>query len=168
MAGLPGTGKSTLSARLADRLGGVVLCKDIIRAEMFNPVNFTREQDDAAVEAIYSRAHRILCTTGCPVIVDGRTFSQAYQVRDLFAAADRIGVEPRIIECICSDNLVRERLQRDFGSASHLAANRTFELYLEVKARAEPLTVLRLVLDTGTLELDECLKRAMEFLAMPE
>ncbi len=33
LAGLPATGKSTLAARLANELGGVVLSKDTVRAE---------------------------------------------------------------------------------------------------------------------------------------
>jgi predicted kinase len=35
MAGLPGTGKSTLARVLANDLGGVVLDKDVIRAALF-------------------------------------------------------------------------------------------------------------------------------------
>ena len=160
MAGLPGTGKSTLAARLAERLGAVVLSKDVIRAALFPVVHYTREQDDAALNEIYSRARR--CDG--PVIIDGRTFSQAYQVRDLFAAAEAMGETPRIIECIASDDVIRLRLERDAASGSHPAKNRTFELYLEVKSGAEPLTVPRLVLDTGAIPLDECVERAIGYL----
>lgn len=161
MAGLPGTGKSTLAARLAERLGGVVLSKDVIRAQLFPVVDYSREQDDAALAEIYTRARQ---STG-PAIIDGRTFSKAYQVRDLFAAAEAIGKTPRIIECIASDDVIRARLERDLASGIHPAKNRTFELYLEVKARAEPLTVPRLTLDTGAIPLDECVRRAMEYIA---
>ena len=88
MAGLPGTGKSTLAARLAAALGGVVLSKDTVRAALFPPpaLDYSREQDDLTLAAIYAAARRILGTSNHPVIIDGRTFSQAYQIRDLFAA----------------------------------------------------------------------------------
>jgi predicted kinase len=35
MAGLPGTGKSTVARALAEEVGGVVLNKDDLRAELF-------------------------------------------------------------------------------------------------------------------------------------
>src|SRR5947209_2269421 len=37
MAGLPGTGKSTLARQMARALSGVVLDKDVIRAALFPP-----------------------------------------------------------------------------------------------------------------------------------
>lgn len=166
MAGLPGTGKSTLAGRLAAELGGVVLSKDVVRAALFPPpvLDYSREQDDIALDAIYHAAEHILASSRRPVIIDGRTFSKAYQVRDLFAAADRMDTSPKIIECVCSDEVVRERLERDHAAGTHPAGNRTFEMYLGVKARAEPLSVPRLVLDTGRLSVEECVARAIEYL----
>jgi predicted kinase len=163
MAGLPGTGKSTLAARLAERLGGIVLNKDAVRATLFPLVNYTREQDDAAVAWMYEEAARRIVYQ--PVIIDGRTFSKAYQVRDLFEASARMRVDPRIIECVVSDDVVKSRLELDLDTGTHPAKNRTFEMYLQVKRAAEPLTFPRLTLDTSVMPLDECLRRAMEFTA---
>jgi predicted kinase len=165
MAGFPGTGKSTIANRLAERLGGVVLNKDALRAALFpGPVlDYSREQDDLTMEAIYAASRNILASGNASVIIDGRTFSKAYQVRDLFAAADRIGQSPRIIQCVASDDVIRTRLQRDAETDSHPAKNRSFDLYLAVKAAAEPLTVPHLVLDTGSLPLNECVERAIRF-----
>ena len=159
MAGLPGTGKSTLAERLAEQLGGVVLCKDVVRAALFPPLvlDYSREQDDLTLQAMYRAAQHILGTSRVPVIIDGRTFSKAYQVRDLIAAAESMGEPLRIIECICSDDVARERIERD----AHPAANRTFEMYRELQARAEPLILPRLVLDTGKLSLEECVQSVM-------
>lgn len=163
MAGLPGTGKSTLAARLAERLGGIVLDKDTVRATLFPVVNYTREQDDAAVAWMYEEAARRVALQ--PVIIDGRTFSKEYQVRDLFEASARMGIEPRIIECVASDDVVKSRLEHDLATGTHPAKNRTFEMYLDVKRAAEPLTVPRLTLDTSAMPLDDCLQRALEFTA---
>jgi len=162
MAGLPGTGKSTLAARIAERIGGAVLNKDDVRAELFPVVEYSREQDDAAVAWMYSEAARRIAMQ--PVIIDGRTFSKAYQVRDLFEAAAEMGVEPRIIECVAPDEVVKLRLERDLACGLHPAKNRTFEMYLDVKRRAEPLTVPRLTLDSGATPLDECVECALAFL----
>ena len=167
MAGLPGTGKSTIAARLAERLGGVVLCKDVVRQALFPPpaLDYSRAQDDLALQAMYRAAERTLATSQIPVILDGRTFSKAYQVRDLFTAAERMGLIPCIIECVCSDEVARERIEADVRTGTHPAGNRTFAMYLEMKARAEPLTVPRLVLDTGIESLDECVSRAGSYVS---
>src|SRR6185437_10849965 len=95
MAGLPGTGKSAIAARLAERLNGVVLSKDEFRARLFPQVDYSREQDDAAMQAVYAAAREHLAV-GRAVILDGRTFSRSYQIADLLAAAER----PLVIECV--------------------------------------------------------------------
>ena len=61
---------------------------------------------------------------------------------------------PEAVEALMQ---ARERIERD----AHPAGNRTFAMYRELKARAEPLTVPRHVLDTGKLSLEECVKSVM-------
>jgi predicted kinase len=48
MAGLPGTGKSTLAHHLADACASIVLDKDSIRAALFpiDQVEYSTRQDD--------------------------------------------------------------------------------------------------------------------------
>jgi predicted kinase len=167
MAGLPGTGKSTLASRLATELGGVVLSKDVVRSAMFPPavLDYSSAQDDLAMMAVFAAAAHLLKTNpNRVVILDGRTFRRAVQVADLLALGREIGQEPIVIECVCSEATARERLDRDAAAGTHPAGNRTGDLHAAVKATAEPLTVPRLVLDTGELSLDEALTRARAYL----
>jgi predicted kinase len=164
MAGLPGTGKSTLAVRLAEELHGVVLCKDRVRAALFPPpvLDYSARQDDLCMAAVYDAAACILQSPlRRPVILDGRTFSRVEQVRDLLRRADAIGEQPTFIECVCADDVARRRLEADRAGGRHPAGNRTYDLYLSLKERAEPLEVPRLVLDTGTVPLDECVRRCL-------
>ncbi|OWK38327.1 hypothetical protein FRUB_07447 [Fimbriiglobus ruber] len=167
MAGLPGTGKSSLARSIAAALGGVVLDKDVVRSALFPPpaLDYTSAQDDASMAAIY-RAAALIRTTSpqITVIIDGRTFSRAYQIADLLAVAESLGEAVRIVECVCSDEVARQRLEHAIATGDHPAKNRTYALYLEVKARANPLTVPRLVVDTGALSANECLARALAYL----
>jgi predicted kinase len=166
MAGLPGTGKSTLAARLAANLGGVVLSKDVVRAALFPPpvLDYSPAQDDAAMAAVFAAARCVLnADPGRAVILDGRTFRRAEQVADLFALGEAVGQPPVVIECVCDDAVAQERLTRDAAAGTHPAANRTADLHAAVKATAEPLIVPRLVLDTGRQGEDECVKRALEY-----
>jgi hypothetical protein len=52
---------------------------------------------------------------------------------------------------------VRGRLQSD---PSHPARNRTFSLYLDVKARFEPIGYQKTVVDTDQ-PLEQCVRQAM-------
>jgi predicted kinase len=167
MAGLPATGKSTLAARLAAELGGIVLNKDTVRAALFPPpvLDYSAAQDDITMSAIYAAAVCILRgPPGRTVILDGRTFLRAYQVQDLLAHAAQIPEVPAVIECVCSDEVARQRLEADQARGDHPAGNRTFALYLTRKAGAEPLALPRLVLDTGAVSIDESVRRALAYL----
>src|SRR4051812_15539350 len=116
MAGLPGTGKSTLAARLADALGGGVLSKDVVRAALFPaPVlDYSAAQDDIAMSAVYSAAEHLLnAQPARPVFLDGRTFSKPGQFDAPLALAARLGPPLRVVQCVCSDEVARARLGAD-------------------------------------------------------
>ncbi|HVS40475.1 MAG TPA: ATP-binding protein [Gemmataceae bacterium] len=167
MAGLPGTGKSTLAGRLAAELPAVVLNKDAVRAVLFPPpvLDYSAGQDDVSMAAVYSAAGHIhRRNPRQAVILDGRTFSRAYQMRDLLALAASVGEAPRLIECVCADEVARGRLESDLARGGHPAGNRTFALYLERKAAAEPIAPPRLTLDTGATDLEECVRRCLAWL----
>jgi adenylylsulfate kinase len=169
MAGLPGTGKSTIAARLAEELGAVVLNKDTVRAALFPPpvLDYSAEQDEISMEAIYHAAASILkASPRRAIILDGRTFLRAKQVEDLLRLAAVVGESPRIIECVCEDTVAKQRLERDQSQGGHPAANRTFALYQQLKESAEPITLPRRVLDTGPLSVEECTQQTLDWVAV--
>lgn len=166
MAGLPGTGKSTLSRALAERCGGVVLDKDVVRASQFAPadIEYSREQDDFCQRLMLQTAENLLShNPGLRVFLDGRPFSRRYQREQVGAVAVRLRTPLAIIECTCSERTALERLKRDCETGAHLAADRSEELYPEVKAAFEPLREPRLTVNTGN-SLAECVSRAEEYL----
>jgi hypothetical protein len=55
-------------------------------------------------------------------------------------------------------------LEQDRATARHPAGNRTYDLYREVKARAEPIAMSHLTLDTGLLTLEACVERCLAYL----
>jgi predicted kinase len=167
MAGLPATGKSSLAAALQSVLGAVVLNKDTVRAVLFPaPVlDYSTTQDDVCMAAIYQAAaviHQSLPRQA--VILDGRTFLRFYQIHDVLALAASLNTPAHIIECVCEDDIAKARLERDLVRGEHPAGNRTYALYLVLKAAAEPITVPRLLLDTGKSSLEECVRRSIIFL----
>jgi adenylylsulfate kinase len=166
LAGLPGTGKSTLAGRLAGELGGVVLDKDRVREALFPPPvgDYSADQNEICMAAIYRAAAHVLGNhPSRAVILDGRTYLRPGQVQDLLALAASVNEVPRVIECVCADEVARRRLEQDQALCRHPAGNRTYGLYLELKAAAVPLSVPRLVLDTGRTSLEECVGRCLEY-----
>jgi predicted kinase len=162
MAGLPGTGKSTLAQELAARLDAVVLSKDRIRDATFGAlVDYSSAQDDFCMELIYQTAGYLHETRlGTPVIVDGRTFSRRVQVE---RALQALPEAQRWIECVCDDEVARARLD---AAPGHLARNRTYALYCAVKTAADPLEIPRLTIDTGRLAPAAALARCLSYLGV--
>ena len=166
LAGLPGTGKSTLAHALAERLHGVILSKDSIRHALFAPpdVEYSTAQDDFVLQIMLETAVWIVRKDPARVILlDGRTFSRRYQVDLVLNAAQELHQPWRILECVCSDETARSRLETQSVAGDHPAGNRNFNLYLEVKARFEPITLPKTVIDTDR-PLDDCLQKALAVL----
>ncbi|HEX4609852.1 MAG TPA: AAA family ATPase [Urbifossiella sp.] len=167
MAGLPGTGKSALAARLAAALGGVVLSKDVVRAALFPgpALDYSADQDDLAVGAVFAAAAYLRrVQPGLSVLLDGRTYSKAAQVRALHALGEEVGEPVRVIECVCPADVARARIARDHAAGIHPAGNRTPDLHDRSRAAADPLILPRLMLDTAALTPDECERAALAYL----
>lgn len=164
MAGLPGTGKSTLARALSEKTAGCVLNKDQIRAALFTPndIEYSTAQDDFCMEVMLQSAGFLLQKNPeRRVFLDGRTFSRRYQIdRVLAVAAER--KQPWIIlECVCREESARRRLALD---AEHPARNRDFALYLEVKAHFEEIQLRKTVIDTDQ-PIEDCVRLALRSLA---
>ena len=104
MAGLPGTGKSTLSRALAAELGGTVIDKDQVRASLFSPpdIEYSTEQDDFCMAVMLKVAGYLFRKDPARIVfLDGRTFSQTYQLKRATGFAEAIGQPWRILECTC-------------------------------------------------------------------
>jgi adenylylsulfate kinase len=162
MAGLPGTGKSTLARELAQRTEGALLSKDEIRTALFAPedVEYSVTQDDFVMEVMLEAARFLLQNNPTrKIFLDGRTFSRRYQIDRVLTFARELAQPWAIIECTCADESARRRLDLAPDPA-HPAHNRTFALYLEVKARFEPIIYPKTTLNTDE-PLDQCLQQAL-------
>ncbi|MFT4111229.1 AAA family ATPase [Silvibacterium sp.] len=150
LAGLPGTGKSTLAGALAQRAGvaAAILDKDRVRAALFPDAltDYTREQDDLCMTAIYDAA-AYLTRQGKTrlILLDGRTYSLRAQRETAIRAAESAGAQWRLIHVVCPDEVAEVRLSQQ--QAGHPAQNRTPELYRAMKARWEEIAEPHLVVE---------------------
>lgn len=171
MAGLPGTGKSTLAQHLAEACDAVVLNKDTIRTALFPAalIEYSTRQDDFCMSILFQTATYMLQRNPSQyIILDGRTFSRTYQIAAVEQLAGERKTPLRIIECVCSDATAYKRLGRkETMKARHLADNRDYQLYLSIKARFEPIQQPKLVVNTDS-SLAECLSRCLAYISSKE
>ena len=170
VGGGPGSGKSTLSSGLADRLGGVLLATDPERKALmglettahapaaFEEGIYTREATTRTYASLVDRAG-VLLGLGETVVVDA-SFSAAAH-RELFRRVGAATSTP-VVELVCTAprEVVEARLRRradvpDLHSDADLAIGRL------VAARADPWPEA-LVVPTGETSKAETLERAMQ------
>jgi len=166
LAGLPGTGKSTLAHALAPHLNAVVLSKDEIRHSIFSPadIEYSTRQDDFVMHLMLEAAAWLLKENpNRAIFLDGRTFSRRYQIEEVIKAADQLHQPWRILECICSEELARSRIESQATTKEHPAGNRTFALYQEVRSRFEPITLPKTIINTDQ-PVEDCAAQALSAL----
>lgn len=162
MAGLPGSGKTTLARELTRRTNGALLGKDEIRATLFAPkdIEYSVEQDDFVMEIMLDTTRHLLQRNPSRIVlVDGRPFSRRYQIDRVLEFARELAQPWKIIECVCSDESARRRLEIALDP-SHPAHNRTYALYLEVKERFETIVHPKSIIDTDK-PLEVCIEQAL-------
>jgi predicted kinase len=151
MAGLPGTGKTTLARELAARTGGRILSKDEFRHALFSAdeIEYSTRQDDFCMHLILETAGYLLQQNpGRTIFLDGRPFSRRYQIENVLRAAASLHQPWLIFECVCPEEVIRQRFE-DEASPAHPAENRNFRLYLEVRSRFEAITLPKIIIDTS-------------------
>jgi adenylylsulfate kinase len=152
MAGLPGTGKTTLARELAVRTSGRVLSKDDIRHALFSAaeIEYSARQDDFCLQVMLETAAYLWQSDPTRILfLDGRPFSRRYQIENVISATASLHQSWRILECVCSEEIARQRIEEQSAVGAHPAGNRDFQLYLEVKSRFEAITLPKAVIDTG-------------------
>ncbi len=164
MAGLPASGKSTIAQKLAEHLSAVLIDKDQVRDFLFkDSVDYVREQDDLCVNVMYQVAgYHLSVRPNTPIVLDGRSYSRQYQIDAVKQTASRANVALHIIECVCTPEAARLRLESD--KAFHLAKNRNFAMYQKSYASADVITEPKLVLDTENKSVEECVRLALSYL----
>ncbi|HEY6747252.1 MAG TPA: ATP-binding protein [Mycobacteriales bacterium] len=161
ICGLPGTGKSTLAARLADRRPVVLLRIDAIEAAMWRN-GLTPDQTGVAA---YSVAHSIALPhleRGHTVVADAVSAVGAAR-QGWSGTAEHAGVPLRVIETVCPDPVEHRRRVTTVTSDLPGFPLPTWEQVQTVAERYEPRDDERLVVDTRR-DPEACVQEVLDYL----
>lgn len=147
VAGLPGTGKSTLAGSLADRAGFSVIRSDVVRKELAahtaglsppQPIGdgiYSPDWTDRTYAECMRRAEALLFEGG-RVIVDA-TFGSEMRRRAFLEAAAGWAVPAVVFICEADPEVVRRRLETRSGDVS----DADWSVYLDAAAHWEPIGI---------------------------
>jgi len=169
VCGLPGTGKSTLAKHLSLDLGGEILRTDIIRRELFkdasleevlkseDPMQYDLErifdrqrsipdyyqrmiwkQKMMVYDELIRRAEALLLRRN-NVILDGTFYKRSLRER-IYTVSRRLNVPTYLIECVCPERAVKERLRKRRNMKDLVSNVRKMQIYYKVKRSYEPPT----------------------------
>ena len=140
-----------------------LLNKDEIRHALFpaDEIDYSSRQDDFCLRVMLETAGYLLQRDPNLILfLDGRTFSRRYQIDNVLAVATTLRQSWRILECVCPEEVARQRIERQSAAETHPAGNRDFNLYREVVARFEFITLPKTVIDTSQ-PFEVCVEQAL-------
>jgi predicted kinase len=173
VGGLPGTGKSTLAADLAERGGFSVIRSDVVRkqlagvsgnkqdAQVFERGDYAPDWNDRTYRECLRQAETLLFD-GKRVVVDA-SFREEAKRRAFLEAAARWKVPAVLLLCQADPNVVRERLANRRNDAS----DANWSIYLRMAEsweEAGPLTKLAQRTITAVGNREHTLEQALAVL----
>ena len=160
ISGLPGTGKSYLARKLAERETFVILESDFVRKTLFPQPTYTAWESHWVHRTIHALIRKFLAK-GLRVIYDATNLIE-YQREMVYHIADKAGARLVIVVTVSPDEVVQERLrrrhegQRDPGDIS----DATWQIYKRMARRQQPIRRNYLVVDTSQ-DLDQAIRKVL-------
>lgn len=146
MSGLPGSGKSYLSERLAVELSAVVIESDGVRKALFPQPTYSA-RESAVVHRTCQQTMRWLLSEGVRVIFDATNLVE-FQREILYHLAERSGAKLLIIRVVAPEEVIRERLVRRSADAQS-ASDADWRIYQRMSGREQTIRRPHLCIDTS-------------------
>ena len=148
IAGLPGTGKTTVARTLAERMGALHLNSDVLRKELGLMGHYSPEDKQQVYATLLQRAREAL-SEGQVVVVDSTFYKESLRAPFQALARD-CGVEYHWVEIQASEPTLRDRLSRPRPDSEA-----DFAVYESIRDQFEPLPAHRLLVNTDEKSPDE-------------
>ncbi len=148
VSGLPGTGKSYFSAKLAERLSVKILESDNLRSVLFPSATYNQAESSHLFQTIHLLIERLL-KKGIPIILDATNLSEYYRER-LYSIAERQNAKLILVRVEAPAQLVYERLKARAGKASSEDnSDADWQVYQRMKTSVQKIQRNHYVVDTS-------------------
>ena len=146
VSGLPGTGKSYVCNKLAERLPFVILESDALRKALFPSPSYSSPESSHLFRAIHLLIKRLL-ERGVPLILDATNLSERYRER-LYSIADRLDAKLVLVRVEAPPQVVRERLKARQGSPEN-KSDADWEVYQRMRSSVQKIQRNHYAVDTS-------------------
>ena len=149
LVGAPGTGKSRLARRLAVDISAQLVETDRVRKQLFAEPRYTGGEHAAVYGWCYTLIHSSL-RTGHNVVFDATNLEERRR-RRLYEIVDTCQARLLIVWTTCSPRVVQERMLRRRAALDvDDASDADWDVYLDLRRRAEPIRRPHVVVNTAT------------------
>lgn len=161
MAGMPGTGKTTLALALGQVFAWPVIDKDSLKSPLLTTGISEELAGPASYALLLEMAHDLLVRQHLSVILDspGRFSFVLERVKDM---TEQVGADLKIILCVANRELRNRRISERVARPSQWSANANFTDEQE-RQMFEHFPVDALMLDTGH-PFDQCVAETLAYL----
>ncbi|MEE8443380.1 MAG: AAA family ATPase [Dehalococcoidia bacterium] len=148
VSGLPGTGKSFLSQRLAELMPLAVLESDALRKGLVPSPLYTAGESARLFRAVYELVD-LLLKQRVPVLLDATNLLAVHRER-LYEIAERHGAKVILVRTKAPPEVVHRRLKERAGNPMRLdRSDADWEIYLKMRASQEHIRHDHVVIDTS-------------------
>jgi len=146
VSGLPGTGKSYFSSRLAERLPLAVLESDSLRKVLFDMPSYSPQESSRLFGVIHGLIERLL-KQGISLILDATNLSERHR-EFLYSIADHLDVRLILIRIEAPPEVVRSRLESRLENGESVS-DAGWAVYRRMKSSAQKISRRHYVVDTS-------------------
>jgi predicted kinase len=163
LAGLPGTGKSSVARRLAEIVPFAIVESDHVRKLLFPQTEYTGEESYWVHRTCHAVMARLL-RKGVRVIYDATNLEERH--RELvYRLADREGVKLVIVKIVAPEDLASERLhgRREKDTDGQDISDADWAVYRRMARRVDPIGRNYVVVDTSE-DLDPAITKLLRLI----
>ncbi len=146
VSGLPGTGKSFFSKRLAERVPLLVLESDALRKALFSLPSHSAGESFQLFRTIHLLIEELL-KGGISLVLDATNLSERFRER-LYSIADRINARLVMVLVEAPPEVVRQRLADRAGDPEG-NSDADWSVYCQMKSSVERISRNHYVVDTS-------------------
>ena len=148
VSGLPGTGKSYFSRKLAERLPSVIVESDALRKHLFPTPTYSAEESHRLFGACHRLIEEFLCS-GISIILDATNLVEHHR-EPLYRIAQHLQAKLILVQVEAPRELVRQRLKGRAEGVNHEdKSDAGWSIYQRMRTRVERISRNYFAVDTS-------------------